>query len=634
MALVEPEIVVRSREELLYLLAEAAEIEHSLMCCYLFAAFGLKTRDDGLSEADAARIAVWRRALVAVAVEEMAHLSLVANLTMAIGAAPHFGRPNFPVAAGHYPSGVVVELRRFDRASLDHFIYLERPEGVVLPDGAGFTAAVSNYHRTAASDCLMPHAQDYLTVGHLYRGIRRGFVALEAKLGSSGLFVGDPALQVGPDLAGLPGIAKVTDLASARAALDTIVEQGEGSPADAAHSHYRRLIAIRDEYAAWVAREPGFEPSRPTAPNPVIRRPLQPDGGGKTYVDHPEAAAVMDLANAVYAAMLRTLAQGFIETEAASKRRFLDASLASMYALRPVAEHLTRLPASTSQNGLTAGMSFATLRDFGACRRAPLRKKSSRSGFVSSPRAPLKSSAPRPSPVPSCLRSQPSLRELAGETPAPPALAIETAEGKDIIIDFETKRCAHARFCVLQQPGVFKSNVVGPWLAPDDATSAEALIATAQNCPSGAVRYRRKDGGLEEGPPLVNLIQVRENGPLAVRAAIVMDGESAGFRAMLCRCGRSSNKPYCDVSHVGSAFAATGEPRTGDVTALAKRDGALELRPQKNGPLVIRGNVEVISGTGRAIRRAENLMLCRCGGSANKPYCDGTHARIGFIADA
>lgn len=53
----EPRIAVRSREELLYLLAEAAEIEHNLMCWYLCAAFGLKTADDGLSAADAAEVA-------------------------------------------------------------------------------------------------------------------------------------------------------------------------------------------------------------------------------------------------------------------------------------------------------------------------------------------------------------------------------------------------------------------------------------------------------------------------------------------------------------------------------------------------------------------------------------------------
>jgi hypothetical protein len=101
----EPDIQVRSREELLYLLAEAAEIEHNLMCCYLFAAFGLKDEADGLSAEEAREVLGWKRAIVGVAVEEMTHLALVANLTSAIGGTPHFGRPNLPISGGAYPGG-------------------------------------------------------------------------------------------------------------------------------------------------------------------------------------------------------------------------------------------------------------------------------------------------------------------------------------------------------------------------------------------------------------------------------------------------------------------------------------------------------------------------------------------------
>jgi CDGSH-type Zn-finger protein len=45
---------------------------------------------------------------------------------------------------------------------------------------------------------------------------------------------------------------------------------------------------------------------------------------------------------------------------------------------------------------------------------------------------------------------------------------------------------------------------------------------------------------------------------------------------------------------------------------------------------VVKGNVEIVSGTGRTVAVTDMAVLCRCGGSANKPYCDGTHARIGF----
>jgi CDGSH-type Zn-finger protein/uncharacterized Fe-S cluster protein YjdI len=208
---------------------------------------------------------------------------------------------------------------------------------------------------------------------------------------------------------------------------------------------------------------------------------------------------------------------------------------------------------------------------------------------------------------------------------------IETAEGREIIIAFQSKRCIHARFCVLQEPGVFKANVVGPWIAPDDATTAEGLVAVAQNCPSGAIQYKRKDGGPEEVAPPVNLIRVRENGPLALRGDLVIDGASIGTRATLCRCGQSQNKPFCDGAHNAAKFVATGEPATGDVTPLETRNGPVAIRPLHNGPLAVAGNLEVVSGTGRTIRKAHNLAFCRCGASDNKPYCDGSHVGVGFV---
>jgi len=623
----EPGITVRNREDLLYLLAEAAEIEHNLMCCYLFAAFGLKTAADGLDEATAAEVAGWRRTIIAVAVDEMTHLALVANITAALGGTPHLGRPNFPVAAGYHPSGVVVQLAPFDRATLDHFIYLERPEGVSLPDGEGFVGA--SYHREMPDAFLMPSAQDYLTVGHLYRGIDVALVGLAARLGEAALFIGDPALQLTPGLAALNGLVEVRDLASARQAVATIVEQGEGSEAGHDASHYNRFLAVRDAYAARLAADSAFVPSRPVVRNPLMRKPVDPTG--KTYVDHPGTAPVMDLANAIYTAMLRALAQGFAEADPGRKRRAIDAAIEGMYALVPVAEHLTRLPACHAEDGRTAGMSFAMLRDV-----APLPAGDPAMALLAERFSEMAARAGAILPEAMAASVSATLAgladKLAGRVAAAPAAAIETAEGRDITIRFETKRCIHARHCVLQQPGVFKANVVGEWIAPDDATTTEGLVATSQNCPSGAIQYSRKDGGPEEAPPPVNLVQLREDGPLAIRAAIELAGQAIGMRATLCRCGASKNKPFCDSSHKEIAFHATGEPATGDTTALAARDGTLAIRPQKNGPLAMSGNIEVLSGTGRTIAKTESAMFCRCGQSRNKPFCDGSHQAAGFIA--
>lgn len=90
-----PIIVTGSREQLFHLLAEAAEIEHCLMCSYLYAAFSLKRDASGFTTRQADAVARWRDAIMGVAIEEMGHLLILANLTTAIGGQPHFSRPNF-----------------------------------------------------------------------------------------------------------------------------------------------------------------------------------------------------------------------------------------------------------------------------------------------------------------------------------------------------------------------------------------------------------------------------------------------------------------------------------------------------------------------------------------------------------
>jgi CDGSH-type Zn-finger protein/uncharacterized Fe-S cluster protein YjdI len=210
--------------------------------------------------------------------------------------------------------------------------------------------------------------------------------------------------------------------------------------------------------------------------------------------------------------------------------------------------------------------------------------------------------------------------------------AIEEARGTKVVIRFEAKKCIHSRYCVLGRPDVFAPNVQGEWIHPDRAAPQD-IAQIALNCPSGAITYERLDGGENEAPPLVNLVRLRENGPLAFHAPVSIAGEPAGLRVTLCRCGASKNKPYCDGSHAGAGFAATGEPATQATEALVVRDGPLEITPRPNGPLQVKGALEVVSGTGRTIARATETFLCRCGASGNKPFCDGTHKRIGFAAD-
>src|SRR5262245_11405829 len=99
-----------TREQLIHALYEAAEIEHNLMCTYLYAAFILNDESEGLEQEEAEAVKRWRRTILGVAIEEMGHLSAVWNITAAVGGAPRFGRMNFPLDPGGLPAGIVVKL--------------------------------------------------------------------------------------------------------------------------------------------------------------------------------------------------------------------------------------------------------------------------------------------------------------------------------------------------------------------------------------------------------------------------------------------------------------------------------------------------------------------------------------------
>jgi CDGSH-type Zn-finger protein/uncharacterized Fe-S cluster protein YjdI len=210
-------------------------------------------------------------------------------------------------------------------------------------------------------------------------------------------------------------------------------------------------------------------------------------------------------------------------------------------------------------------------------------------------------------------------------------MSVEEVRGSKAVIRFDADRCIHSRNCVLDRPDVFVPNVEGAWIRPDNA-SPDALLHIAINCPSGAITIERLDGGENETPPLVNTVHIRENGPLAIHGDLAIAGQEKALRATLCRCGQSQKKPYCDGSHGAAGFQATGEPAIKPSEALARRDGALKVLGIPNGPLQVQGALEIVSGTGHTVNRVMQTYLCRCGGSANKPYCDGTHAKIGFKA--
>ena len=656
------EIVVQDREELIYLLCEAAEFEHTVMCSYLYAEWTLKRGlDEGVTPTELAAIERWRRSLAQVALEEMLHLSLVNNLLAAIGAAPHLWRPAFPVRPGHFPADVLMSLTPFGEAALDHFMYIERPEGLAIADGAGFSHAM-HYRRVARPDMLAPSPQDYASQGHLYHGVLQGLARLCEQLGEERVFVGHSQAQVSSDEFGLPGLFKVTDLASARSAIEEIVLQGEGAPAHREDSHFARFKTIRRELGELRAARPGFEPARPVVCNPMLGEAgITRD---RVPVVEPLAGQVIDLGNSIYALMIRTLSQVFAPAPLPRDLRVALATSATvlMSAMGRVADVATRLPIDAARAGSTAAPNFELPGSAGAlvqtCAARILGERSSELGAAARRLAhvvPLTEVANDLDGLAQRfeelhLRFEEPLGEAVDrvahlDAPAAPvavaAAAAElphtqTADAPDvastetITLRFDGGRCIHSRHCVLEAPGVFLANTPGAWIHPE-ATSVEHCVHVAHSCPSGAITYERHDGGPQESAPSVNVVRVRENGPYAVHAQI--DAPAADFRLTLCRCGKSSHKPYCDGSHAAAGFAATGEPATVASEPLAERSGPLAILPVLNGPLQLAGNVEICSGTGRTVVRTRSVKLCRCGASDKKPFCDGSHARIGFRSE-
>jgi len=124
------------------------------------------------------------------------------------------------------------------------------------------------------------------------------------------------------------------------------------------------------------------------------------------------------------------------------------------------------------------------------------------------------------------------------------------------------------------------------------------------------------------------------NGPLFASGELDLDGApddmpGVRFRAALCRCGQSENKPFCDNSQLTAGFedyGAVGEKGDGLNATGAK----LDIKPLIDGPLLIQGNLTIRAGSGRIAWEGTKTALCRCGASKNKPFCDGSHKDADF----
>lgn len=130
-------------------------------------------------------------------------------------------------------------------------------------------------------------------------------------------------------------------------------------------------------------------------------------------------------------------------------------------------------------------------------------------------------------------------------------------------------------------------------------------------------------------------IEIMDDGPLIVSdLKLLEDGEGDGLaikkKTALCRCGASGNKPFCDGSHRGEDFKSVISP--GESSAPGKEGGAV-IRSLKNGPYEVCGDIELCVEDDQELSADDPYYLCRCGASENKPFCDGSHKKVGFAGE-
>ena len=231
-------------------------------------------------------------------------------------------------------------------------------------------------------------------------------------------------------------------------------------------------------------------------------------------------------------------------------------------------------------------------------------------------------------------QTSPSAQPQPEQGQAPKRLHKYTWEKIDVTYD--AARCIHAAECLRRLPTVFDRSK-RPWVQADNE-SADNVAATILACPSGALHYTRKDGGEAEAIPEHNTIRLARNGPLRLRGDITILN-SAGevilhdTRVTLCRCGASSNKPFCDNSHRAVGFQAPSPITEPQIIVDAADGGKLTIQTTHNGPLQITGNFTLLNSRGDAVYQGTDEAFCRCGASSDKPFCDDSHSRIGFVAE-
>jgi hypothetical protein len=186
---------------------------------------------------------------------------------------------------------------------------------------------------------------------------------LAERMGEERLFIGPVRAQATGEHFRFPELVEVVDLASARAAIETIVEQGEGARGHWKTSHFGRLIAMLESYRSVVAADPKLVVTRP-----VVRAHVRPPESGVAVplISDHFTVRVADLLNASYEVLLQVLARYFNQTDETEEDLAVLADVAFFLmedVVSTLGDMVTRLPIGGDSPDATCGPAFELFYD-------------------------------------------------------------------------------------------------------------------------------------------------------------------------------------------------------------------------------------------------------------------------------
>jgi hypothetical protein len=348
------------RDEAVFLLNIAAEVEHSLMVQYLFTAYSLREPSQ-FAEDKAAMIRNWRKEIATVAREEMGHLVTVQNLLRSLGAPLSLARDEFPMNTGFYP--FAFRLEPLSKNSAAKYAFAEMPPIAVKVGIDGVAPGeIADITKRADEDNT---GRPVNRVGKLYERLKMIVDSLPAAEFSAG----SVSQQARFDEWGLGQhdilILSVGKRSEAAAALNKIAEQGEGPLTTAAaakpDSHFQRFLNIYRNFP----EDGSWQPTYPSILDPNVRSSVEGEEN-PGQITQPEARLWAQLLNARYRRLLMTLRHA-LEIEApaptdlngTARGLLISWVFSEMYQLRSIAGILFKLPATAAQDEKrTAGPPF------------------------------------------------------------------------------------------------------------------------------------------------------------------------------------------------------------------------------------------------------------------------------------